>query len=182
VTADREPARPAAERVESFEPVAAPDARVLILGSMPGIRSLRAGEYYAHPQNALWAILGAIAGFDPRAPYPVRTRRLRETGIALWDVLQSCRRVGSLDAAIDHRTAEPNDFGPFFAAHPRLRAVLCNGATAHDLFVRRVVPRLADDHGLEWARLPSTSPAHAAMSRADKLAAWRSALLPHMKA
>ncbi len=163
-------------RVASFPPIAAAGARLLILGSMPGERSLAAREYYAHPQNAFWPLCAAILGFDPSAPYAERTARLTRAGIALWDVLASCERSGSLDAAIDRASARPNDFARFFAAHPGIRTVLCNGTTAHTLFVRRVLPTLRARPGspaLTVHRLPSTSPAHAGLTRTQKLATWR---------
>jgi TDG/mug DNA glycosylase family protein len=165
--------------VRSFPPVARADARVLILGSMPGAASLAAGRYYAHPSNAFWPIVGAIAGFAPSLPYDERLAALQQRGIALWDVLQSCEREGSLDAAIAGASAQANDFATFFAAHAHLAVVLCNGGTAYDLFRRRVVPTLpVPFDALPCVQLPSTSPAHAGRTFAEKCAAWRRALTP----
>jgi hypoxanthine-DNA glycosylase len=135
--------------VEGFPPVARHDARVLVLGSMPGAASLAAGRYYAHPRNAFWPIAGALFGFGADAPYDERLAGLTAAGVALWDVLAACERPGSLDAAIDRATARTNDFVAFFAAHPRLSAVACNGGAAHELFRRRVLPRLAAAGGIE---------------------------------
>lgn len=163
-------------RIASFPPIVAADVTVLILGSIPGERSLAAGQYYAHPQNAFWRILGSILGFDPASPYPERTARLGGAGVALWDVLQSCVREGSLDAAIDRASARPNDFASFFAAFPCITRVLCNGTAAHELFTRRVLPELAGASRLEVVRLPSTSPAHAALTFTAKCEAWRAGL------
>ena len=163
-----------AERVRSFAPVASADARVLILGSMPGVASLKAAQYYAHPQNRFWSIMGQLLGFDPvTTPYAQRTRMLTEAGIALWDVLQSCERSGSLDSAIRRETQVVNDFPGFFAAHPCIRTVCFNGAHAEQTFRRLVRPLLADTAPLAFIRLPSTSPAHASLSFNDKLALWR---------
>jgi hypoxanthine-DNA glycosylase len=162
--------------VSSFPPIARRTARVLILGSMPGERSLAAAQYYAHPGNAFWPILSAFCGVAADASYARRTRALSARGIALWDVLRRCERRGSLDAAIDRRRSEPNDFVAFLAAHRRITTVLCNGTTAHDLFVRRVVPGLDPDRPLHVARLPSTSPAHASLRLADKQRQWSTAL------
>ena len=163
-----------AERVRSFPPVASADARVLILGSMPGVASLKAEQYYAHPQNRFWSIMGQLLGFDPATtPYAQRTHTLTEAGIALWDVLQSCERPGSLDSAIRRATQMVNDFPGFFAAHPRIRSVYFNGAHAEQTFHRLVRPLLADTTSLEFVRLPSTSPAHASLSFNDKLAHWQ---------
>lgn len=168
--------------VESFAPVAAPDARVLVLGSMPGVASLRAGRYYAHPRNGFWPIVSPLCRVAPDAPYERRLQALRDRGIALWDVLRRCERPGSLDAEIERDSAEPNDFATLFAACPQLGAVLCNGGTAHALFVRRVLPALpAPCAALPVVLLPSTSPAHAARSLAQKRAAWRRALLPWLR-
>lgn len=163
-----------AERVRSFAPVASADARVLVLGSMPGVASLAAGQYYAHPQNRFWSIMGRLLGFDPSAtPYVQQTRYLTEAGIALWDVLQSCERPGSLDSAICRETQVVNDLPGFLAAHPHIRRVYFNGAHAEQTFRRYVRPLLPSDIALEYVRLPSTSPAHASLSFDDKLAHWQ---------
>lgn len=159
-------------RVHSFDPVAGADAKVLILGSMPGVASLRAGEYYAHPRNLFWPILGELAGAGPQLPYADRVRILVSSGIALWDVLKSCTRAGSLDSAIERGTVVPNDFGTFFARHQRISRVYFNGSAAESSY-RRHVLRQIGDRELVCARLPSTSPAHAARSFAEKLEAWR---------
>lgn len=164
-------------RVRSFPPIARADARVLILGSMPGEASLAAARYYAHPRNAFWPIVGALCGFAADAPYAERTRALQQRGIALWDVLQSCEREGSLDGDIVAATAEPNDFVAFFARHRCIRAVLCNGGTALRTFTR-VSRDLELPRELAVVGLPSTSPAHAGRSFAAKLAAWREVLAP----
>ena len=119
--------------VFSFPPIASAAARVLILGSMPGKRSLQASQYYAHPQNAFWPIVGSCCGFDAGLPYAERTRLIAERGIALWDVLQSCEREGSLDSDIVGASARANDFARFLARHGGIGAVLCNGGTAFPL-------------------------------------------------
>ena len=157
----------------SFPPIARPDARLLILGSMPGKVSLRDQQYYAHPQNAFWAIIADILGFDAASPYTDRVTALQDGRIALWDVLKSCTRESSLDADIDPSTIVPNDFAKFFATHPDIRRVYFNGAKAATLFARHVTPTLPSTHDLELLRLPSTSPANAGVSRAEKLRAWR---------
>lgn len=159
-------------RVRSFAPVADAGATRLILGSMPGEASLRAGQYYAHPRNQFWLILGELLGVDPGVPYADRLEALVTSGIALWDVLRSCRRPGSLDAAIDRDSIVPNDFAAFFTRHPQVRRVYFNGATAEACFRRLVLPQLPAG-SLVYERLPSTSPAHAALNYEQKLAAWR---------
>ena len=163
-------------RVYGFAPVAAQDATRLILGSMPGVASLRAGEYYAHPRNLFWRIIGELLGLDPGLPYAARVGALAAAGIALWDVLKSCSRTGSLDAAIEKGTIVPNDFAAFFARHPRVRQVYFNGSTAEQVYRRHVLSLLPAQH-LAYVRLPSTSPAHAALGYEEKLAAWRVLIL-----
>jgi hypoxanthine-DNA glycosylase len=164
-------------RVQGFPPVADAKARVLILGSMPGKASLAAGQYYAHAQNLFWRILGDVTGAAPSASYAARTRALKSSGIALWDVLASCVREGSLDSAIDDASISANDFAGFYRAHPRIAHVFFNGAKAEASYRKHVLPALADglwpeNHG----RLPSTSPANASMSRAYKHRVWIQAL------
>lgn len=142
---------------------------------MPGVRSLEAGRYYAHPQNRFWPFMGELLGAGPELPYPHRCRRLVEAGVAVWDVLASCEREGSLDSAIRDETARPNDFAALFDAYPRIDMVLFNGGKAEASFRRLVRPSLARD-GLIYRRLPSTSPANASQRVDAKLAAWRDAL------
>jgi hypoxanthine-DNA glycosylase len=160
-----------------FPPIARADARLLILGSLPGAESLRRQQYYAQPRNHFWRIMGALAGADPGLPYAERTQALLDRRIAVSDVCASAFREGSLDASIDPATVRPNDFAGFFAEHTRIRHVYCNGAAAAELYRKRVLPTL----GPPWSalvpvRLPSTSPAHAAMNYEEKLARWSAAL------
>jgi TDG/mug DNA glycosylase family protein len=162
-------------RVRGFDPVASADATVLILGSMPGERSLDAVEYYAHPRNAFWKIMQEVTGVDSSAPYQQRLRALQARGIALWDVLHSCHRAGSLDAAIENGSVQINDFATFFRRHPNVRVVLLNGGTATRYYERYVVPEIKDVK-IKHLRMPSTSPAHAALSLEQKIKAWRGGL------
>ncbi len=175
-------ARGAHPRVESFPPVAAFGAHSLILGSMPGVASLHAVRYYAHPRNQFWPWVGQALGFDSALPYSDRLVQLQAAGFALWDVLASCERPGSLDAAIVRGTLHANDFTALFLAFPDIRRVLFNGAAAATLFHRHVVPTLRVPApgfpSLEMIRLPSTSPANASMPGEAKAAAWRAALRP----
>src|SRR5262245_36271218 len=116
--------------VRSFPPIASKNARLLVLGSMPGEASLAAGQYYANPRNAFWPIAGELFGFDPRAPYRRLVASLRACGVAVWDVLACCERDGSLDSHIAPASMLTNDFAAFFARHRRVRDVCCNGGTA----------------------------------------------------
>lgn len=147
-------------------PVLDPTTRVLILGSFPGAASLAAGQYYAHPRNVLWPILSALTGEDLIAlPYDQRLPRLLAHGFGLWDVLGACERQGSLDSAI--RLPAANDFARLHALCPRLETVGFNGKTAG-----KFAPRFSQA-GYRTVVLPSTSPAHAALSFQDKLTLWR---------
>lgn len=162
--------------VQGFAPVAAADARILILGSMPGVASLRQARYYAHPRNAFWPIAGQVLGFDPAQDYPERLAALQRARVALWDVLQACERPGSLDAAIRPDTLVANDFADFLHRHPDLVRVCFNGGKAAALYRRHVLPGLDPARALQYLDLPSTSPAHAAARFDEKLAVWRAAL------
>ncbi|MFN2425159.1 MAG: DNA-deoxyinosine glycosylase [Candidatus Binatia bacterium] len=163
------------EHVQSFDAVSSPDAHVLILGSMPGAASLAAKRYYAHPRNAFWPIMAELLPLDLSCPYEERLEALRGAGIALWDVLHSCHRDGSLDARIRPDTQVANDFAVFLRAHPLVERVLFNGAKAEQCY-RQHVLRYGIGAGLRYERLPSTSPANASWSFARKLAAWRNGL------
>lgn len=162
-------------RIVSFAPVARQDASVLILGSMPGEASLKASQYYAHARNAFWPIMGELTGLDPGASYQVRLEALQASGIALWDVMRSCRRAGSLDSAIEPESIEANDFAAFFKKHSRIVTVCFNGATAERCYRQNVLPKVGH-LSFTYVRLPSTSPAHAALSLASKITVWRSAI------
>lgn len=168
--------KPARGRVQSFPPIAAASSRVLILGSMPGIASLRAGQYYAHPHNAFWKIIGALYAIDASAPYERRVAALRKHRVALWDVLESCVRESSLDSDIDDASIVVNDFASFLRTHPRVQTICFNGAKAESCFRKHVAAGLPATRELRYHRLPSTSPAHAAMPFAAKVAAWRAVL------
>jgi hypoxanthine-DNA glycosylase len=134
---------------------------------------LRHAEYYAQPQNAFWRIMGDLFGAGPQHRYEIRLELLKQQRVAVWDVCASARRRGSLDSAIDRKSLVVNDFAGFFDTHPRIEVVACNGATAAALYSRVVPATLRGPAAdLQVLRLPSTSPAHAAMTYAEKLAAW----------
>ncbi|OBH50305.1 DNA-deoxyinosine glycosylase [Mycobacterium sp. E2479] len=154
--------------LRGLPPVVDERARTLILGSFPSAQSLATGQYYANPRNAFWSITGELFGFDAAAPYNRRLAALRSHGVALWDALHACRRVGSADSAIELKSLAANDFGKLFAHYPTIKTVYFNGAKAADLFRRLAT---APDR-IRYQRLPSTSPAHV-MRPGAKLAAWR---------
>lgn len=154
-------------RVSGLAPVFAPHTRVLILGSLPGDASLKAAQYYAHPQNGFWRLTGAVIGQDLASlPYAARLERLLAAGIGLWDVIASAERRGSLDAAI--RNPQGADLAPLIDRLPSLRAVAFNGATAARLGRRA----LGERPGAALIDLPSSSAAHARQPFEEKLARW----------
>ena len=162
-----------------FPPVAAPDARVLILGSLPGIESLRRRQYYGKPGNSFWWIMGHLAGANPELPYEARLTCLTQHKIALWDVCASATRPGSLDASIIANSVIPNDFAPFLSVHPDIELICLNGTAAATMFTKLVLPKLNPSQAaIRRERLPSTSPAHAALRPAQKLERWREILCP----
>ncbi|MDH6197505.1 hypoxanthine-DNA glycosylase [Mycobacterium frederiksbergense] len=158
------------EPLVGLAPIVGERARVLILGNMPSVMSLAVGQYYGNPRNGFWRITGEILGFDAAAPYPDRVAALCAHGIAVWDVLRSCRRIGSLDSAVERDSMVPNDFAAFFGEYPAIGRVVFNGAAAEANY-RRLVRGTA----LPSVRVPSSSPAQT-MRYADKVHAWRAAL------
>ena len=155
--------------LRSFAPVAGKDARVLILGSMPGGESLRRRQYYAHPRNAFWKIMGILFGFPPELTYEARLHQLQLRHVALWDALAGCERDGSLDSNI--RDPEPNDIAGLLKRHPSIRAIFCNGGASYR-FLKKYHAGLFSRPELEIIPLPSTSPAAAVYSIEEKLARW----------
>jgi hypoxanthine-DNA glycosylase len=163
-------------RIRGFPPIADRRARILVLGSMPSAASLAAGQYYAFRHNQFWRIAGELCGFEPDASYEERRAGLRRRRIALWDVIESCVRPGSLDASIRDDSLRVNDFTGFFAVHRGIRRVCFNGRKAESAWRRHVLPSLPKSLALEYRLLPSTSPAHAGMGYRSKLRVWRSAI------
>jgi hypoxanthine-DNA glycosylase len=150
---------------------------VLVLGSFPGVRSLHEGRYYANPQNRFWRALSTVCDLMPDDAYESRVAALNRRGIALWDVLGACRRLGSLDQRIVRGSEEPNDIGGVVGAHPELRAILLNGRSVADLFDRLLIPRAFwPDLGVAIGTMPSTSPANAAVPPAAVERAWAEAV------
>ena len=159
---------------ECFPPIARRDAEVLILGSLPGRRSLEMQQYYAHPQNAFWKLIARIFDVEPTLTYTRRVKVLTANRIALWDVLAAAERPGSLDSSIVHTSVRANDFAAFYRSHPRIRRVCFNGRKAEELYRRFVLPGLSAEFAeIRYVSMPSTSPAHAGMPFAEKLMRWK---------
>jgi double-stranded uracil-DNA glycosylase len=163
--------------VTAFPPIVGRQPRILILGSLPGVASLAAQQYYAHPRNAFWSILAAITGCSADAPYAARVAAAKRARLAIWDVLAAARRPGSLDSSIEATSVVTNDFNGFLARHRSIELICLNGTAAATLFTRHAAPQLDARAGrLPRVRLPSTSPAHASLAFARKRAAWHKAL------
>ncbi|MFC6634201.1 DNA-deoxyinosine glycosylase [Microbulbifer taiwanensis] len=160
--------------VHSFEPIATADATRLVLGSMPGVASLRARQYYAHPRNAFWNIIEQLLSLDSGLSYERRCAALTENRIALWDVLKTCTRSGSMDSAIVDSSIVPNDFVAFLNTHPKIARIYFNGVKAEQMYKRYVLIELPREFSaIPTQRLPSTSPANTTHSFAEKLSHWR---------
>jgi hypoxanthine-DNA glycosylase len=165
---------PARETLQGFAPIADRHAQLLILGSMPGIASLAATRYYAHPRNSFWPVLEAVWGIPHAAAYSARVRALKQARIAVWDVLRSCVRRTSLDSDIEPASVVTNDFPGFFRQHPHIHTIAFNGGMAATLFRRHVLPTLPEPwRSLRMLQMPSTSPAHARLDLASKTRAWQ---------
>ncbi len=161
--------------ITSFQPIADKSAQVLILGSMPGVLSLKANQYYAHPRNAFWPIMAALYNFNVDSSYNSRVEKLKYTRVAVWDVLHSCVRSGSLDSAIVRGSRISNDFESFFMQCPHIKIIAFNGTEAEKSFRTYVLPAL-NLCDVQLVRLPSSSPAHT-LALEQKIGEWRRALL-----
>jgi double-stranded uracil-DNA glycosylase len=183
--------------ITSFSPISGKGARILILGSMPGIKSLEAQQYYAHPQNQFWKLMGDLVGAGRDLPYKQRLKILKEKNIAVWDVFQCCIRPGSLDSKITNETV--NDFPAFFKKHPHITHVFFDSGKAEEAFHRLAMPLLEQNsfvfsprkrgfykvensclrgkcRNLYLHRIPSPSPTHAGMKYEAKLKEWKKIL------
>ncbi len=155
-------------------PIANPNARILILGTLPGDESIRQQQYYAHPQNQFWRILSAVYCEPLQAGYEDRVALVARHDLAVWDVLRSAERVGSLDSKIQN--AIPNDFDVFFATHKHLKEIAFNGQKAQALYKRYIAnSERGTSRALRTAVMPSTSPAYT-ISIEEKVAQWRAFL------
>ncbi len=165
------------DSLTGFEPIENIDAKILILGSMPSETSLRKQQYYAHQRNAFWPIILSIYAENPEMDYSRRKKLLIQKHIAVWDVLKSCHRSGSLDSAIQMDTIITNDFNNFFSTHRQIQKVCFNGAKAETIFSKTVIATIKEQFShLNYVRLPSTSPAHASITLQDKIKIWKKEL------
>jgi hypoxanthine-DNA glycosylase len=161
--------------VASFPPQIRAGCRVLVLGTVPSLRSLEMRQSYAHAHYLFWPMMGTLYGAGPDLPYAQRIAILNEAGIGIWDVLKECERPGSLDSSILAHSEVANDIPALLDAYPTIEAVALNGAKAHQVFQRLIAPAISADRlkRLEILALPSTSPANASIPRDVKLERWR---------
>lgn len=160
--------------ISGFPPIISQNAVLIILGSMPSETSLLKQEYYGHNRNSFWPIMGVLFGAWPELPYEQRKKILTDHGIAVWDVLQSCSRQGSLDVNIKPETIKVNDFPDLFERFQGIKHVFFNGGTAEALFRRHCFPACKNvGLAFEFFRLPSTSPAHASLKLTEKISRWQ---------
>jgi len=156
-----------------FPPIIGCAPKILILGSMPSEASLKLEQYYAHPQNAFWYIMGSLFCFNAEATYAERKALLIKNRVALWDVLQECEREGSLDSSIIGSSIKTNDFPHLLTSYPTIKLIVFNGATAEKVFKKRVLLGLKIQlEQIQMIRLPSTSPAMATLTKEQKMEQW----------
>jgi hypoxanthine-DNA glycosylase len=161
--------------VESFPAQVGEGCVLLVLGTVPSVRSLELRQSYGHRFNLFWPFMGELFDAGPELPYAERIARLQRRGIGIWDVLKHCERPGSLDSSIVADSEVPNDIPRLLQVHPTIRAIALNGGKAQQSFRRHIAPRF--DAKLQTRvtllDLPSTSPANASMTRAEKFARWQ---------
>jgi len=164
--------------LNSFAPILGDNPKVLILGSMPSVKSLQVQQYYAHPRNAFWWIMAQMLGFSVELPYSDRVKKLEGAGVAVWDVLLACHRKGSLDSSIARESEAPNDIDAFLQRNSSIEFVGFNGAAAKVIYKRHnalLVKKYTNK------QLPSTSPAYASITKLQKLQIWQEIMLPYIK-
>lgn len=162
-------------KVSSFPPQVGAGCRLLLLGTVPSLRSLQMHQSYAHPHNLFWPFMGVLFGAGPELPYAERIARLHAAGVGIWDVLRDCHRPGSLDSSIRVDSEVPNDIPGLLEDYPTIRAIALNGGKAQQVFARRILPAIPAERrdALAILALPSTSPANASIPREVKLERWR---------
>lgn len=156
----------------AFPPIIDRNAKLLILGSMPGEKSLQLQQYYGFGANAFWKIMETLFGIPATTPYLSRVNALQESGIAVWDVLAGCERQGSLDSNIVKESIVVNDFGEFLRSYPNIGHIFLNGKSVEQLFKRYVLSSQTLPAEITITVLPSTSPANARLTFENKLEQW----------
>ena len=159
--------------VHSFEPIIGREPRILILGSMPGVLSLKATQYYANPRNAFWSIMAELFNINIEDNYQSRVEQVANLPLILWDTLKACHREGSLDSKILGQQIEANNIPDLVKRYDEIRAIAFNGAASEKYFRQLVIENMPGNRDIELIKMPSTSPANASMSYQQKLTAWR---------
>ncbi len=164
------------ERIHGFAPLVGTNPRVLILGSMPSVASLEKQQYYGQARNAFWGVMGELFAAGPELDYTERSYKLAQAGVAVWDVVASCVRPGSLDSAIVTGSEELNDVAGLLLRFPQIQHIFFNGRKAEQLFRQKILPQLSPQQrfdGVSCICLPSTSPALAGLDFEGKLQQWQ---------
>jgi double-stranded uracil-DNA glycosylase len=158
--------------LHSFEPLIGRHPKVLILGSMPGVKSLQDQQYYAHPRNTFWPIMGELFSIEWSDNYVQRVEQIKQLPVIIWDVLKSCRREGSLDSNIHSDQLRANAIPQLLLENPAVALIAFNGATSEKMFKQHVSSQISNPERYTLLRLPSTSPAHASKSFEQKMTEW----------
>lgn len=161
-------------QVTSLPPRVLANCQVLVLGSLPGVASLQASNYYAHPRNLFWPVMGSLLGVNWTSDLEQRVQSLLHHRIGLWDVIGRCERRGSLDTAIVKKSIQPNPVADLVATLTQLRVIACNGQAAYHAWQRYIEPKLVRIPLVYL--LPSTSPANASWSLTALTRAWAVAI------
>ena len=160
-------------QVHSIEPIIGRNPRIIILGSMPGIISINASQYYANPCNLFWMVLADLFDININCSYESKVQQVQQLPVIIWDTLKSCHREGSLDSKILSTDLEANDIGSLLKQFPTVQVIAFNGAASAKYFDRLVKPQLSKEQNVEFFKMPSTSPANAGMKQQLKLDIWR---------
>jgi len=170
--------------LKAFSPIVGLSPKILILGSMPSVISLRDHQYYGNPNNSFWWIMAQLLGFSEKLPYSERVAELEKSPFAVWDVLSDCERQGSLDSSIVRSSEVPNDIASFLQTYSNVTLLAFNGGAAERIFRRHcsdlVTKEVLQRQVPETILLPSTSPAYASMKKQEKLDCWSKALSAHI--
>ena len=158
---------------QSFKAEVDKGCQILILGSMPGIKSLDEQQYYAHPRNAFWPIMQSLFSIDLNAIYEQRLQQMKSRGLGLWDVYAECERPGSLDSSINVQSIRFNPIVELLTDYPSIHTLACNGGAAHKAVLKYLKQQVFDISNIQILALPSTSPAYAAMRFEQKLERWQ---------
>lgn len=158
--------------ITCFPPIIDYNCEAIVLGSMPGVKSLEKGEYYAHKQNSFWDIMEKHFKVYSDFTYRQKVKLLLNNKIALWDVIHSCKRKGSFESSIEDDSIIVNDFPDILLENPNIKYIFCNGTAAYTAFNKYVLKELDHFLDIEVFKLPSSSPANTRITKEQKVKAW----------